>query len=196
MAVLVKAHYRYLRIAPRKTRYVADLVRGMNVQEAEAQLMFLPQRAAKPILKLLRSAIANARNNAKLNPEVLFIKELRVDEGPKLKRYTPRARGSSAKIQKKSSHLTIVIGESPKSAEFSPRFVIKRVSLKDKEKEKRISKAKLSKKTKREKESEVQSDRAASLTSQDARSEKEAKAKVSASKEPGVFKKVFRRKSV
>ncbi len=103
------AKLRYLRIAPRKTRSVADLIRGLRVDEAEAQLMVQRRRPAKALLKLLRSAVANAKNN-KLNPDHLFVSEIRVDGGPMLKRYLPRARGSASPIQKKMSHISITLG--------------------------------------------------------------------------------------
>src|ERR1700734_3396770 len=110
----------YLRIAPRKTRSVADLIRGLSVNEAEAQLMVQRRRPAKALLKLLRSAVANAKNN-KLNADHLFIKEIRVDGGPMLKRYLPRARGSASPIQKKMSHVTMVLGVNPK---LKPKYKI------------------------------------------------------------------------
>lgn len=103
----------YLHIAPRKTRSVADLIRGLSVNDAEAQLMVQRRRPAKAILKLLRSAVANAKDN-KLNPDHLFVKEIRVDGGPMLKRYLPRARGSASPIQKKMSHVTITLGVNEK----------------------------------------------------------------------------------
>lgn len=103
----------YLRIAPRKTRSVADLIRGLSANEAEAQLMIQRRRPAKALLKLLRSAVANAKNN-KLNAEHLFIKEIRVDGGPMIKRHLPRARGSASPIQKKMSHVTITLGVNEK----------------------------------------------------------------------------------
>jgi large subunit ribosomal protein L22 len=107
------AKLNYLRIAPRKVRSVADLVRGMSVNNAEAQLLVTRRRPAQPILKLLRSAIANAKNQ-QMNPDHLFIAEIRVDNGPMLKRIMPRARGSASPIQKKMSHVTIVLGVNPK----------------------------------------------------------------------------------
>ena len=108
------ATLRYLRIAPRKVRSVADLVKGLTVNEAEAQLIVQRRRPAKSILKLLRSAVANAKNNAKLDPNHLFIQSIRVDGGPMLKRYLPRARGSASPIEKKMSHITITLGVNEK----------------------------------------------------------------------------------
>jgi len=114
------AKLNYLRIAPRKTRAVSDLIRGLSVNDAEAQLMVQRRRPAKSLLKLLRSAVANAKNN-KLNADHLFIKEIRVDGGPMLKRYLPRARGSASPIQKKMSHVTMVLGVNPK---LQPKYKI------------------------------------------------------------------------
>jgi len=114
------AKLNYLRIAPRKTRSVADLIRGLPVNDAEAQLMVQSRRPAKALLKLLRSAVANAKNN-KLNVDHLFVKEIRVDGGPMLKRYLPRARGSASPLQKKMSHVTLVLGV---NAKLKPKYKI------------------------------------------------------------------------
>jgi len=114
MANQQTATLNYLRIAPRKVRGVADLVKGLSVNDAEAQLLVQRRRRAKAILKLLRSAVANAKNNGKLNGEHLFIQSIRVDGGPMLKRHLPRARGSASPIQKKMSHVTLVLGVNEK----------------------------------------------------------------------------------
>lgn len=105
------AKLNYLRIAPRKVRSVADLIKGLPVSDAEAQLLIQRRRAAVPILKLLRSAVASAKNTKKLDHEKLYIESLRVDGGPMIKRSLPRARGSATPIQKKMSHVTIVLAE-------------------------------------------------------------------------------------
>jgi large subunit ribosomal protein L22 len=102
------AKLRYLRIAPRKVRLVADLIRGKSVNEAETILNFTPKKAALPLLKLLKQAIANAKNLG-LEKEKLFISKILVDEGPKLKRVMPRARGQANIIQKKTSHITLLL---------------------------------------------------------------------------------------
>jgi large subunit ribosomal protein L22 len=107
----VTAKLRFLRIAPRKVRLVANLIRSKTVQQAEAQLAFLPKRSARPIDKLLHSAIANAENNFKLKKDNLFIKKITVDEGPRLKRWRPRAFGRAAPIIKRSSHINMVLDE-------------------------------------------------------------------------------------
>jgi large subunit ribosomal protein L22 len=107
----VTAKLRFLRMSPRKVRLVTDLIRGKTVQDADAQLSFLPKRAARPVYKLLHSAVANAENNFKLKKENLFINRIMVDMGPSLKRWRPRAFGRAAPIVKKSSHITIILSE-------------------------------------------------------------------------------------
>ncbi|PIR07593.1 50S ribosomal protein L22 [Candidatus Jorgensenbacteria bacterium CG_4_8_14_3_um_filter_38_10] len=115
----VIAKLKYLRIAPRKVRLAASSLKNLPVQEAEAYLRLSPTRAAVPILKLLHSAISNAEKNFKLPTDKLFIKEIRVDQGPKSKRWIPRARGSSNTIERKTSHLTLTLAVSDK---ITPRF--------------------------------------------------------------------------
>jgi large subunit ribosomal protein L22 len=105
----VKAYLRYLRITPRKTRMIVDMVRGKKISEAETLLKFALRRPKDPILKLLRSAVANAKHNFNLEKEKLFVKEIRVDSGPILKRYMPRARGMASMIRKRTSHISVVL---------------------------------------------------------------------------------------
>jgi len=107
----VTAKARYIRMSPRKVRLVAGLVRGADVARAEAQLGLLNKAAALPVLKLLRSAIANAEHNNKLEREGLFIKSITVDGGPVLRRWRPRAFGRAAPIRKRTSHITIVLAD-------------------------------------------------------------------------------------
>lgn len=97
---------KYLRIAPRKVRMVADLVRGKSFENAQDLLNFALKRAAKDVLELLKSAVAAFPGKEKGN---LYIKKIFVDEGPKYKRWMPRARGQAFEIQKKTSHVTIVL---------------------------------------------------------------------------------------
>ncbi|MGC9046889.1 MAG: 50S ribosomal protein L22 [Minisyncoccia bacterium] len=106
---IIIAKLKYLHIAPRKTQMVANLVRGLPLDQAYAQLMINSRRPSKAILKLLKSAEANARNNFHLTKENFYVKEIRVDQGPRLKRYMPRARGNINKIEKKMSHITVVL---------------------------------------------------------------------------------------
>jgi len=107
----IKVKLKYLRQAPRKVRSVASVIRGLDVEKAGEQLRFSLRRPAGPILKLLNSAIANAENNHKLKRDNLFIKEIRVDEGPTLKRWRARAFGRAAGIGKRSSHIIMVLAE-------------------------------------------------------------------------------------
>ena len=109
MSVIAKL--RYLRITPRKVRLVADLIRGKRIEEAQSILNFTIKKAAPPLLKLLRSATANAKNNFQLDESNLYITKILVDEGPKYKRWRARARGRAEEIQKKTSHVTVVLDE-------------------------------------------------------------------------------------
>ena len=107
----VKAQLRHLRISPRKVRLVAGLIRGMDVATAVAQLRFMQKAAARPVLKLLESAVANAEHNFKLAESNLFVKQITVDGGPVLKRWRARAFGRAASIRKHSSNILIVLDE-------------------------------------------------------------------------------------
>jgi len=107
----IKAQVKFVRMSPRKTRLVIDLIRGLDVQEAINQLQFMAKAAAAPVLKLLNSGIANAVNNFKLKKENLYIKSISVDGGPVLKRWRPRAFGRAAPIRKRSAHINLVLGE-------------------------------------------------------------------------------------
>jgi len=160
----------YLKIAPRKVRLVAGLVRGLPVSEAEAQLMAERRRPAKSLLKLLRSAVANAKNNAGLNPDKLFIEKIAVDQGPMLKRQLPRARGTATLIQKKMSHITLVLAENPKLEKSKYKIVVpKKVKLPPSD-----------------------------TTKKDKKSKKKPEGEITSSARPkksGLFKKVFSRKS-
>src|SRR5690606_19659741 len=105
----VRAKARYLRVAPRKARLVADQVRGLPVTEARELLAFSPRGAARDIAKLLESAAANAEHNHELVAEDLLISEIRVDEGPTLRRWRPRARGRATRIDKRTSHVSVAL---------------------------------------------------------------------------------------
>ena len=101
----VKAKLRYLRIAPRKVRLIADLIRGKSAEEAQTILDFSVKRAALPLFKLLKSALVSAKNNLELEKSNLYISKIAVDEGPKLKRWRARSRGQAFEIQKKTYDL-------------------------------------------------------------------------------------------
>ena len=107
----VKAKAKFVRTSAKKVRLVAGLIRGLDVEEALVQLQFSKKNAALPIAKLLKSAIANAEENLDLKRNNLFVQEIRVDEGPTLKRWMPRAMGRATPIRKRSSHTTLILGE-------------------------------------------------------------------------------------
>ena len=109
------AKLKYLRITPRKVRVVADLIRGKKVDQALAQLAYVEKRAAEPLAKLLRSAVANADQAAKgqLDADKLFVKSLMVDQGPSLRRFMPRAMGRAFKVLKRTSHIVLTVSDEP-----------------------------------------------------------------------------------
>jgi large subunit ribosomal protein L22 len=105
------AHLRFLRVAPRKVRLVANEVRGMKVGEALAMLKYTPQAASGHLAKLLRSAVANAeQKGGRVDVDALFVKTLTVDQGPKMRRFMPRAMGRAYRVEKKTSHVYVELG--------------------------------------------------------------------------------------
>lgn len=106
-----KASAKTVRVTPRKARLVIDLIRGKDVKEAQAILMFTPRAASPIILKVLNSAIANAEHNDNMNPENLYVKEAFINEGVRIKRLLPRAKGQGDIIKKRTSHVTVVVAE-------------------------------------------------------------------------------------
>ena len=106
-----RAIARYVRISSRKIKIVVDLIRGKSVKEAEAILMFTPKAASEPVAKLLKSAVANAENNLDLSADTLFVAEAYANQGPTLKRFTPRAQGRATPIRKRTSHITIILDQ-------------------------------------------------------------------------------------
>ncbi len=162
------ARLSYLRVTPRKARAVIGLLKGLSVNEAEAQLVMQNRRSAKPILKLLRSAVASAVKNMNIAPGNLYVESIRVDQGPMLKRMLPRAKGMATPIQKKMSHVTLVLVE--KSGMKEGRF-----KMQVKKKVKRVQEE-----SKKEKKAKVEKNPTEHIQRN----------------EPGFFKKVFRRKSM
>jgi large subunit ribosomal protein L22 len=115
-----KASARHVRVTPQKARRLVDLIRGKQAPEAVAVLQFAPQSASDPIRKVLESAIANARVKADAASEAfdernLVISQAFVDEGPTMKRFRPRAQGRAARINKRTSHITVVVAPNQKS---------------------------------------------------------------------------------
>ena len=106
-----KAYLRYVRIAPRKVQIVCDLIRGKDVGAAMAILMQTPKAASEPLMKLLKSAVANAENNFGMDPSKLVVSEVFATPGPILKRMMPRAQGRAYRINKKTSHVTLAVTE-------------------------------------------------------------------------------------
>ncbi len=174
--MLVKVKSKYIRIAPRKVRLVADMVRGQKVKEAKSILNFTVNRSALPVLKLLNSGVASAKNEFKWGESNLYISKITVDEGPKLKRWMPRARGSASPIQKKTSHITIVLEELQKSNQIKK-------DKKDKVSTKKIGSL-----------DEIKEEINLSENKKNERIDKENKAR--SLKDKNVKSKIFRRKSI
>lgn len=105
----IKAQLNHLHIAPRKVRLVAGLIRGRKIKDAKLELRYLSKRSALPLLKLMQSAVANAKHNFDLIEDSLRIKSIVVDQGPAFKRYRPRAFGRAALIRKETSHVSLVL---------------------------------------------------------------------------------------
>ena len=105
----VRATAKYVRMAPRKVRMVVDQIRNKSVEQALEALQFSTRAAAEPVAKVVRSAVANAENNNNLRASNLVVAEAYVDEGPTLKRIRPRAKGSASRINKRTSHITVVV---------------------------------------------------------------------------------------
>ena len=114
-----RAKARYVRITPQKARRVVDLIRGLPADQAQAVLQFAPQAASEPVFKVLQSAIANARVKADAASQAfdereLVITEAYVDEGPMLKRFRPRAQGRAYRVNKRTSHITVIVSDEAK----------------------------------------------------------------------------------
>lgn len=106
-----RAIAKYIRLSPLKVRRVAQMIRGQGVRDAQTMLRFTPTRAARVVEKVLKSAVANAENNYDLDRDDLVVARAFVDKGPSTKRVQPRARGRADVITKRSSHITVVVGE-------------------------------------------------------------------------------------
>jgi len=131
---MITAKLRYLRISPRKVRLVTNLIKGLSVIEAEGQLKFLTKKATKPVLKLLGSAVANAKNSTNIDKENLYVSNVIVGNGPTLKRWRPRAMGRASSIMKRTSHITLILNGretlvSQKVKEVEPKAVKKEKQL-------------------------------------------------------------------
>ena len=107
----VRAKLRFVRISPRKARLVADLIRGKRSEEALNILIFTRKAAGRILIKLLKSAIANATQKKTIDVDRLYVKKITVDQGPTMKRFTPRALGRATTIRKRTSHINMVLDE-------------------------------------------------------------------------------------
>jgi ribosomal protein L22 len=107
--VVVRASSRYVRVAPRKARLIADQIRGLHIDQARALLEFSPRGAAQDIRKLIESAASNAENNHDLIADEMLISEITVDEGPTLRRFQPRAMGRASRINKRTCHIAVAL---------------------------------------------------------------------------------------
>jgi large subunit ribosomal protein L22 len=116
-----EAILRFVRLSPKKARFVADLVRGKKVDEAVNILKFSPQRAAKIIKKVLDSAIANAENNQGADVDELKVQTITIDDGPRMKRIRPRAKGRADRIVKRTSHIIVTVGDGKNGAAPKPK---------------------------------------------------------------------------
>jgi len=105
----VKATAKYIRISPRKVRLVVNAIKGLSPQKALTYLKFIKKRAAQPLAKVIKSALSNAKTNHNLQPEKLKFKKIEVTEGPTLKRWRPISRGRAHKINKRTSHIKVVL---------------------------------------------------------------------------------------
>ncbi len=155
-------------------RRLGDTLKGLSVNEAEAQLYLRPQRASKPLLKLLRSAVANAKHNKKLDADKLIVENVWVDQGPVFKRFMPRAMGRATEIQKKTSHVTLVLKEAEKPAVSRFNIVVEKPKAGKGKKEKKAKKA----------------------AAPEAKTARPGKESGGQKEKPGFLKRIFRRKSV
>jgi large subunit ribosomal protein L22 len=107
----VRAVGRYVRISPLKVRMLVDSIKGKSVEKGLDGVKFMPQKAAKILVKVIQSAVANADQNPNVDVDSLIIRNITVDQGPMLKRFRPRARGRGSRILKRSSHITVILAE-------------------------------------------------------------------------------------
>lgn len=170
--MITRSKLQYLRITPRKVRLVADMIRGKKVEEAQTLLKFTVKRGVEPMLKLLNSAVSNATESEASN---LYISKVAVDGGPINKRWRARSRGMAARIQKKTSHITIELSEIEKGKKIKKPAVAKGSGV-----------ARAEEATVVKKEAKVEQDKVKRATPVKEQPKKEARG----------LKKIFRRKSI
>lgn len=180
-------------MAPRKVRLIANSLKGMPVWKAEAVLMHRPQRSAEPLLKLLRSTVANAKNNAGMETDKLRIQSIMVDGGPVMKRFMPRAFGRATPILKRMSHVTLVLVEADKVAPAKFNVVD---TAKEKREAKKAARKQAEKDREKGKKPKKEDDKEELAKTPKKDTQKDFKGPQPKDKSKGVFKKMFRRKSV
>lgn len=154
----IKAKLKHLRIAPRKVRLVADLIRGKMADDASKILEFTIKKGAHPMKNLLMQAIANAKNNFQIEADNLYISKVFVDEGSKLKRWMPRSRGTAMEIQKKLCHITMVLEEKEISGKEKGEKKIKENKSPEEQKEEEKKESKVKKSSAKTKISKTKND--------------------------------------
>jgi large subunit ribosomal protein L22 len=192
----VEAKVKYIRMSPRKIRLVADIIRGLEVNQAIDQLNNTTKKAVQPLEKLINTAVANAVNNFELEKDNLLIKEIRVDEGPTLHRWMPRARGRATPIRKRTSHISLVLGEIVDSGkkEAKKQKIEAPIKLDKKPKQEEGVKPEEKKDRKKEEVEEVKEEKGKKIV--DPRGEGHGKhMKVEGKGGKGFVGKIFRRKS-
>ncbi len=186
----VKSQLNNLRKSPRKVRLIAKMLCGMDVKEAENQLKFLVKGSVPSFEKLLKSAVSNAENNFGLNKNNLYIKNIIVDEGVKMKRWLPRAYGRASLILKRTSHVEMILAEKVEGKgrkKVEKTLKIKDVGPEEVKEKKVVGKEEIEKgKTLKEREEKEFADE----------KKKAEGGKAMPAGRPGFFKKVFRRKSM
>ncbi|OIO08600.1 50S ribosomal protein L22 [Candidatus Falkowbacteria bacterium CG_4_10_14_0_2_um_filter_36_22] len=192
----IKAKVKHIHMSPRKVRLVVNVIRGWEVNKALDQLKFINKWAAKPIIKLINSAIANANNNYEIAKDNLYIKEIRVDEGATIHRWMPKAHGRATPIRKRTSHVYIVLSE----IKASVKKQIKRketeapIRLSQKPKDEKYVSEKRKEVSKEKMPSEFKSEKGKVIV--DPREEGQGKhTKIEGSSQKGFVNKIFRRKS-
>lgn len=192
----IKAKAKHIKMSPKKVRLVVDIVRGLKVDEALNQLNFINKKATEPIRKLLRSAIANALNNFELEENNLYIKEIRVDDGPTIHRWMPKARGRATPIRKRTSHISMVLGELVESGEHKAKKQKIEAPIKLGKKVKEDDGVKVKSKSSTVKSNDKESDEDKGKKIFDPREQGKGKhTKIEGKSHEGLAKKIFRRKS-
>ncbi len=194
----IKAKAKHIKMSPRKVRLVVDVARGKEVQAALEQLKFVNKLAVKPVVKLINSAVANAKHNFEIEPDNLYVKEIKVDEGPTLRRWMPRAFGRATPLRKRTSHINLILSEIKESGVKQAKKQKIEAPIKLESKPKEEGEVKIVDKTKEIKEKmeekEAASEKDKSIV--DLRGEGRGKhTKIEGKSHKGFVGKIFRRKS-